>query len=151
MTTLQRATPADRGAVEACVHAAYEHYIERIGRPPAPMAADYTDLISRGVVYVLRPATGDGLRGLIVMYPARGALFIENVAVDPAHQHHGLGQLLMACAEDHARSIGVAELTLYTNAQMTENIAFYTRLGYAEVDRRSEAGFSRVFMRKRLA
>jgi hypothetical protein len=33
---------------------------------------------------------------------------------------------------------------------MTRNIALYARLGYAEVERRAEHGFARVFMRKRL-
>ena len=33
---------------------------------------------------------------------------------------------------------------------MTENLELYPRLGYREVDRREEDGFSRVFFRKRL-
>jgi hypothetical protein len=33
---------------------------------------------------------------------------------------------------------------------MTENLAFYPRLGYEEVDRRTDGGFERVFFVKRL-
>jgi hypothetical protein len=33
---------------------------------------------------------------------------------------------------------------------MTENQALYARIGYAEYDRRSEHGLTRVFMRKQL-
>jgi len=33
---------------------------------------------------------------------------------------------------------------------MTENIAFYRRLGFVETGRGMEAGYSRVFMTKRL-
>ena len=33
---------------------------------------------------------------------------------------------------------------------MTENLALYPRLGYCEIDRREEAGFSRVFYRKEI-
>ena len=33
---------------------------------------------------------------------------------------------------------------------MTENVALYARIGYMEVDRRTERGFPRVYMRKRL-
>jgi hypothetical protein len=33
---------------------------------------------------------------------------------------------------------------------MTENRAWYARLGYVEFDRRTEHGFSRVFLRKSL-
>ena len=31
---------------------------------------------------------------------------------------------------------------------MTENLSFYPRMGYAEVDRRHEDGFDRVFFEK---
>ena len=34
---------------------------------------------------------------------------------------------------------------------MVENIALYQRIGYAEVERREDEGFRRVFMRKPVA
>jgi ribosomal protein S18 acetylase RimI-like enzyme len=57
----------------------------------------------------------------------------------------------MAFAEQRARFLGLPEIRLYTHERMTANIAFYTRLGYDEVERRVEDGFARVFMRKRLS
>ncbi len=150
MNTIELATAADGVAVIACVRDAYSKYVERIGRPPAPMDANYTDLIARGVVYVLRGHTGEGLHGVIVLHAGEGWLFVENVAVHPPHQNQGYGSQLMAFAQDRARSLGLAEIRLYTNERMTENIAFYTRLGYEEVERRLDDGFSRVFMRKHL-
>jgi ribosomal protein S18 acetylase RimI-like enzyme len=42
----------------------------------------------------------------------------------------------------------MSELRLYTNELMVANIALYQRLGYREVERRQDAGFRRVFMRK---
>ena len=39
---------------------------------------------------------------------------------------------------------------LYTHQSMTENRALYERIGYVEVARRTEHGFPRVYMRKRL-
>jgi hypothetical protein len=33
---------------------------------------------------------------------------------------------------------------------MTENLALYSRIGYMEYDRRSQGGFSLVYMRKQL-
>jgi hypothetical protein len=41
-------------------------------------------------------------------------------------------------------------MTLYTNEVMTENLAIYARLGYHETARRTEGGYSRVFMTKEL-
>jgi ribosomal protein S18 acetylase RimI-like enzyme len=113
------------------------------------MGADFAELIGRNLVYVLAdPPTP--VRGVLVMMPEPPALFIENVAVRPRYQRAGLGHALMAFAEEQARRAGLRELRLYTNAQMTENIAFYQRLGFEETDRRLDEGFQRVFMRKRL-
>ena len=39
---------------------------------------------------------------------------------------------------------------LYTHVKMTENMAYYARLGYTESYRVTEDGFERVYMEKRL-
>jgi ribosomal protein S18 acetylase RimI-like enzyme len=75
---------------------------------------------------------------------------IENVAVDPESQHRGIGRALLAFAEAHAASVGVAELRLYTNEAMHDNLRLYPRLGYVETGRGRGAGFNRVYFRKRL-
>ena len=49
-TTIKVATAVDCVAVIECVHAAYVGYVADIGRRPAPMDADYADLISQGLV-----------------------------------------------------------------------------------------------------
>jgi len=54
----------------------------------------------------------------------------------------------MAFAEDRARDEGLAEVVLYTNERMTENLRFYPALGYAETGRAVQDGFARVFYRK---
>jgi ribosomal protein S18 acetylase RimI-like enzyme len=148
MTEIQPALPTDAAAVTSCVRAAYAGYVERIGREPAPMAADNAALIARGEVWVGREA--GRLVGVLVMRPEPPALFVENVAVLPEQQGRGLGRALMAFAEDHARAAGLAEVALYTNQKMTENLGFYAALGYVETGRRSEDGFARVFLRKTL-
>jgi ribosomal protein S18 acetylase RimI-like enzyme len=137
---LRPARAGDREAIERLVEAAYGGYVERIGRRPAPMDADYTGLIGAGRVTV---ADRDGaVVGVIVLEPMAGHLLVENVAVDPRAQRTGLGRRLMAHAEDEAR--------LYTNELMAENVAWYPRLGYRETERRAESGFSRVFFEKRI-
>jgi ribosomal protein S18 acetylase RimI-like enzyme len=141
--------PAESGdwqAITSCVRAAYAHYVPRIGREPAPMTADYKKLIARSAVYVFREQ--EHVRAVLVIVPEPGAMFIENVAVDPAYQGRGIGRRLLLHAEQLARNAGLAEMRLYTNELMTENIEYYCRLGYEEVERRTEHGFRRVFMRK---
>ena len=145
---LRAAAPGDREAVQRLVEAAYGGYVERIGRRPAPMDADYASLIAAGQVTV---AEREGeVAGVLVLVPMEDHLLVENVAVDLEAQRGGLGRRLMAHAEDEARALGLAELRLYTNERMVENVAWYPRLGYRETERRDESGFARVFFAKRL-
>ena len=143
------ARPEDLPEIIALVRAAYALYVPRIGQEPAPMRADYGALIARGTVYVVPGA--EGLRGVLVMMPEEDHLFLENVAVHPDEQGRGLGRRLLEFADAHARALGLHAVELYTNEARTENLACYPRLGFVEVDRRTEDGFRRVFMRKTLA
>ena len=145
---IRPAQPGDRAAVEAIVRAAYSVYIERIGKPPGPMLDDYTRLIDEGAVSVTD--ADDAIAALIVLVPKPDHLLLDNIAVHPDRQGQGLGRRLIAFAENEARRLGYAELRLYTHATMTENIALYTRLGFAETRRGRETGYDRVFMTKRL-
>ena len=112
------------------------------------MTADYADLIRQDRVFVLLEA--GGYRAVLVLKQEQTTLWIDNVAVHPDHQHRGLGRRLLAYAEQRARAARLAEVRLYTNEHMVENISLYRRLGYQEMERRAEAGFQRVFMRKLL-
>jgi ribosomal protein S18 acetylase RimI-like enzyme len=88
--------------------------------------------------------------GLIVTVLASDHLFVENVAVDPAHHGRGAGGALLRHAEDLAERAGVPEVRLYTNAAMVENLAMYAKRGYEERERRHEDGFDRVYFVKRI-
>jgi GNAT superfamily N-acetyltransferase len=148
MPQIVPAAPGDAPAVAGCVRAAYARYVERIGREPAPMTADYPALIAAGEVWVIR--AGEGIAGVLVLRPQPPALLVENVAVAPDRQGEGLGRALMTFAEDRARSEGLGEVVLYTNERMTENLRFYPALGYVETGRGMQDGFARVFYRKRV-
>ena len=130
MTTIRQALPDDAAAVTACVRAAYAVYVERIGREPAPMAADHAALIAAGAVWVA--AEADVVSGVLVLHEQPPAMFVESVAVLPERQGRGLGRELLRFAESRARTAGLAEVTLYTNERMTENLSFYPALGYVE-------------------
>jgi len=132
----------------ALVRRAYALYVPRMGKEPAPMLADYAALIEAGEVQVL-VESGKPV-ALVVLRPDEDALFIENIAVDPAIQRKGYGRALLAFAERDARRLGLTALRLYTNAAMTENLTYYPRLGFRETDRREEDGYKRVFFEKRV-
>ena len=146
---IRRAKPEDRAAVEAIVREAYSIYVERIEKPPGPMLDDYARLIADGVVSVLEDADA-AIAAIIVLLAKPDHLLLDNIAVRPDRQGQGLGRQLIAFAEAEARRLGFMELRLYTHETMTENIALYTRLGFAETGRGHDAGYDRVFMTKRL-
>src|SRR5882724_11398089 len=95
------ASAGDLDWVRGCVERAYEKYVKRIGRRPAPMDDDYAALIAAGAVHVLR--ADDAAAGFIVLHLEPDHLFVETVAVEPARQGEGLGRALMGFAEDEAR------------------------------------------------
>jgi len=140
---------ADVPEIERLIAAAYAKYVARLGKPPSPMLADYRALVSAAAVWVVRG--DDGLAGVLVLLPQPDHLLLDNIAVAPAQQGRGLGRQLMAFAEAEARRRGLPEVRLYTHAKMHENLAIYRKRGYAETGRAEQAGYDRVFMRKRLA
>jgi ribosomal protein S18 acetylase RimI-like enzyme len=146
--TLRPARPQDVAAIADCARAAYERYVERIGRKPAPMVADFAALVAADEVHVLTKS--DALAGFIVVRPGSDHLFVENVAVHPARQGQGLGKKLLDFAAAEARGRGLPALRLYTNVKMTETFPFYRNLGFVETERRHEDGFDRVYMVKTL-
>jgi len=145
---IRPAIPGEAKVVDGLVQRAYAHYVDSIGRRPGPMDMDYEPKVAQGQVSVADEA-GEVV-GLIVLIQEPDHLLVENVAVAPNCQGEGIGRTLLAFAEDVAREAGTPTLRLYTNAAMTENLALYRRLGYMEIERRTDNGFERVFFAKRL-
>lgn len=143
---IRLATVVDLQDVQSCARAAYAKYVERIGREPAPMIADFARQIDLGQVYAA--FCDSSFAGYVVFYPEEGHLHLENVAVVPSHSGQGIGKKLMEYVEQAARNNGLNAVELYTNEVMTENLIMYPGLGYIEIERKLQAGFSRVFFRK---
>ena len=84
--SFRRAWP-DARAVAALVHAAYRHYVARIGRTPGPMTDDYQQVIRD---YHVTVAEHDAaIAGMIVLRVTEEGFLIDNVAVHPAHRGRG--------------------------------------------------------------
>ena len=154
--TIARATEEDIPAIKAMVDSAYSKYIERIGKPPAPMSADWKGLIRSPGVWVLRTTEGGGgqevVGGVVLgVDAASDSVKVNNLVVSPAAQGRGYGKILMGFAEDTARAEGRPALTLFTNLMMRENLVLYPKLGFHETGRRTEDGYDRVYYRKDLA
>ena len=112
------------------------------------MLDDYAVRVAESVVWVIEE--GGSVDGIIVLVPKPDHLLLDNVAVAPERQDLGLGRLLLAFAEAEALRRGYREIRLYTHQTMIENQRLYAAIGYRETGRGTEAGYDRVFMRKRL-
>lgn len=141
------ALPDLKGLI-ACVDAAFQPLAERIGKPPAPMLADYPDLVARGRVHLLE-AEGR-IAGVLVSEVTADEVFVETLAIDPSIQRVGAGRRLMTFVEDEARRAGRPRIRLYTHALMHEARSFYRTLRFREVELRREAGYERVYLDKAL-
>lgn len=144
---IRRATPSDATAIRDLTRRAYAKWVPLIGREPLPMQADYARAVEEHRIDL---AEEDGaLLGLVETIPTADHLLIENLAVDPESQGRGLGDTLLHHAETVARTLGRAEIRLYTNERFEANIAFYAKRGYAIYERRALVpGSVAVFMRK---
>src|SRR5215469_4697789 len=143
---LRRATADDLPAIRAIIDAAYARYLTRMDKPPAPMFRDYGPSVEAGTTWV----AGSPIAAVLTLYPREDHLYVENVAVDPSAQGRGLGRALMEFAEQEAARRKLNRMALVTHETMTENQAIYARLGYVEIERRSEDGYRRIYMEKPL-
>lgn len=143
---LRHAVPDDLPAIRAIIDAAYAKYLSRMDKPPAPISRDYRPSIEAGTTWV----AGSPVAAVLTLYPRPDHLYVENVAVAPAAQGHGLGRSLLEFAEQEAARRGLTRMALVTHEAMTENQAIYARLGYVESERRTEDGYRRIYMEKQL-
>lgn len=143
---LRRATTADVAAIEALARAAFGKYVERIGRPPAPMTADYAALLGESRIWVAQ--RGADIVAMSVTQNKGDHLLLDSIAVAPSAQGGGHGRLLLERADRDAAEQGLPEVRLCTNEAMTENLVFYPRHGYRETGRSVQDGYRRVFFAK---
>ncbi|MER5384545.1 GNAT family N-acetyltransferase [Streptomyces sp. NPDC002688] len=140
------AVAADVPVVKAVIDAAFQPYVERIGRVPVPMEADHAANVAAGRVFV----TGEPVTGLVVVEERPDHLYLDIIAVRPDAHGRGIGGRLLRFVDAHARALGLDEIRLYTNAMMWENQKIYPRYGYAMTERRVEGPYDRIHYVKRL-
>ena len=129
---------------------AYAPYVERLGgRRPAPMDADYAEVVAGTEAWVVE-SDGDVI-GFLVLIGQSDGMLLDNLAVLPSHQGRGAGRALLTLAEEQTRAAGYERISLYTNQAMLENQELYERIGYVETHRADADGFARVYYEKALA
>lgn len=145
--TIRLAKAGDADRIRQIAEESYSIYLPRMGRKPFPMLDDYEAHIDHGSVFVLE-SDGEILGYLVLLQEESNSLLLDNIAIAPNCQKQGFGRALMAFAETEALKRGLCAVSLYTNAAMTENLAWYPSLGYQETGRKMEKGYQRVYFRK---
>lgn len=158
---ISKATIDDIPHIKSMVDVAFSKYIDRIGKPPGPMTADYSHIVTTQDAFVLRDSNiiESKVVGFISLSllpvsssdPNTASVNIDILVVDALAQGRGYGRKLMDHAENEARRQAISCLTVCTNVRMHENIGLYTKMGFVEVGRRNEEGFDRVFFRRDLS
>ncbi|MIL09746.1 N-acetyltransferase [Salmonella enterica subsp. enterica] len=146
---LRPATLDDAEAIARLVNDAYAKWEPVIGRKPMPMTVDYRQAVGRNDFALLFDQ--EQLVGLIEAIRQDDCIWIENVAVTPDRQGAGIGQRLLAHAEELAKTAGRKEVRLLTNADFKSNVTFYRKFGYAVSHVEPFMGGQTVYMVKRLA
>lgn len=143
---IRLANADDEAVVTDCVKAAYQIYLPRMDKPPAPLLADYAQLIADGLVHVLEKKRQ--IAGVLVLHFEQPTALLDNLAVHPDFQGDGLGSQLLAHAETLAQAAACHTFRLYTNAAMHENLRWYPQHGYLETARYEQDSYQRVFFEK---
>lgn len=131
-------------------------YMDGVIEPPSSVhrltAADLAAKAQRETGFV---AVVDGvLAGCAFVLERETDCYIGKVAVSPALQGRGIGRLLFAAAENHARRRGKQALELQTRIELVGNHAAFGRLGFREIARTAHHGYDRptsITMRKPLS
>jgi len=146
---LRSAEEADIQEVQDIAETAYQKYVERIGRPPGPMYADYAEELRKGHLFVL--SQSGAILGFAVFCVDNDEIFIDNLAIRPEHQSKGVGALFLRALENWGRDKLIYRVRLFTHALMHENVSNYQVSGFQIYARIMEKGFDRVYMQKCIA
>jgi hypothetical protein len=92
-----------------------------------------------GFVHVVEHASA--VRGVLVLKPRDGALFLDKVRFTLRRRALGWAARCWGLLSAPRSSPVTAPFRLYTHEAMTENIELYRRIGYAETHRVEEYGF----------
>lgn len=129
---IRAAEPRDAPAVARLVRAAFsarprlDPPATALSETPATVAAE---IAHRGGLV----AELDGALIGSLLFGAGPGLRLTRVCTDPAARRHGVAAALVAAAEVEAARRGIPLISLVARRELTQNITFWTALGYAPV------------------
>ncbi|WPZ35989.1 GNAT family N-acetyltransferase [Thalassobaculum sp. OXR-137] len=139
------AAPRDLFEAAAVIHRAFATLTGRIDPPSAAMNETPETLAARfdrgGAVFVAR-LDGEIVGAVCADPKADGSLYLDRLAVDPALTGKGIARALIEAVEAFGLAQDHDRVTLGVRLLLTDNIALFRHLGYAETGRKAHPGFS---------
>lgn len=129
-------------------YAALGPFQHRMGRKPAPLSADFRELVRLGRIHVYM--IENAVRGFICFHIDGPDVHIETIAVAPKFRGRGIGRSLLDLADKMGLKEGCRRVVLYTNVLMFENVAYYRGKGFQEIDTRAHKDHERVYFERYL-
>ena len=148
---IRLAMTTDVPAIKLIARKSFERYVPLIGKPPAPMNANFSGHILKDTVFIAQSEKKQGsVLGYAIVLQRDGEWLLDNIAVSPEAQGRGVGSALIAACETFLQKRGVQRYHLYTNEAMEQNLTWYPEIGFVEMARRLEDGFSRIYFTKEM-
>lgn len=125
---LYRAGARHSPGFEALQRDAFAKNRDILGVEPLPLLVDASEIIAGKEVWLI--GNDKAPDAALVLDAEDEALLIWSLAVASRSQGRGLGNILLAFAEQRAVEQGLSALTLYTGEPLADNIAWYARHGF---------------------
>jgi N-acetylglutamate synthase-like GNAT family acetyltransferase len=136
----------DHKIIMAIAQKAYEKYIERMGKEPAPMRPV---IQKQDVVFVCED--NKQIIAFAILVKINDQIILDSIAVDPSHQKKGIGNNFIKYIEQYLIEQKINKYQLYTNEKMFENIDWYQKIGFKIFKKVTEKGFNRIYFEKQLS
>jgi hypothetical protein len=146
--SFRSAEAPDASRVAELVDAAYGHYAELIGMLSGPMTDDCAEVIRTRQVTVAEHHRA--IVGVIVLAVTDEGSWSTTSRFIPGILGPGWDEPCLSSPRPRRGAPGSIPSISTPHEQMTENLAFYARIGYVEYVRRSQGAFSLVYLRKHL-
>ena len=142
----RRAVAQDHEIIIAIALKAYEKYIERMGKEPAPMRPV---IQKEDVVFVCED--NKQVIAFAILVKINDQIILDSIAVDTPHQKKGIGNNFIKFIEEYLMEQKVNKYQLYTNEKMFENIKWYQKIGFKIFKKVTEKGYNRIYFEKELS
>ena len=140
------AVKRDYLAIKIIALKAYEKYVERMGKEPAPMRPI---IQKEDVVFVCED--NKQVIAFAILVKINDQIILESIAVDPLHQKKGIGNNFIKYIEQYLIEQKINKYQLYTNEKMFENIDWYQKIGFKIFKKVTEKGYNRIYFEKKIS